>query len=435
MLNYLPSRTFRFPSETGPYDALPDGRWVAAGVSSLWVEDAAGSGTFSEAPAPFSEAASFLRVRPDGRRAAAGLYGRGVVVSFPLPYSPGDPIAEVAVSPYDAAWAGTLLLVSGQGEDGAAGTSAVAAADFDAGTAVEVVTGIEGASGGVAVDVDGNMYTGNGAAGGSATGEVRAFRPGQWRSALAGGRPADWAVGAPVVNLLSAAFLAFDGGGNLVVGGGYGVGPAGGFDGGYAGVAAAAAVRAALGGGPPVQPDPPPPAHVLQRLDPTPAADDEFWAAGVSRTRGEIVLRRYGDDDGRAFTEDLRRVHVPIGVQLGDTPEAWAGPFAGASVSAPLRMPAASEAAAGAATVRLLTRRMQTLGGAAHRVTLGGRPLGTLASGYADDTREVFDFPVDLAAAAAGGPTELRVEVDDTPGRGMADDFLLDAVEVIYAPA
>lgn len=72
--------------------------------------------------------------------------------------------------------------------------------------------------------------------------------------------------GREVVNLLSAAFLTFDSEDNLCVGGGWGTGPSGQPDRGYAAVVSSNALRRSLFDQPALQPNAS--SYMLQKLDP-----------------------------------------------------------------------------------------------------------------------------------------------------------------------
>ena len=154
-----------------------------------------------------------------------------------------------------------------------------------------VVNNIGGASGGLAFDSAGNLYTGNGYqfAGPSETGVVKAFSAASWTGALAGGPPLDFeAMGTLVVETLSASPLGFDHRGNIVIGGGD-------FssldDYGFVGVAGAAALASALTGGGPIDTGD---QGQFRRLDPDPGSAFNFYSFVLDDGSKSLYVRDAG---------------------------------------------------------------------------------------------------------------------------------------------
>lgn len=439
MLNYVeqPGQEFDLPAEATHFDTGADGRLYAVGVDQLWEESAPGARTFASVAVPSFGNPEFIRVSPSGRKAAVGNYGDHRVHVFDLPYSS---ISTISATSYDAEWFNErLLAVSNQGADGSDPPSEVTLLDTVAGTMRPVITDIPGYSGGVTFDLDGNLYTGLGlaSAGGPDTGMIKAFRFNEWNAVLNGGQPLDFTSrGRVAANLLSAAFLTFDLEQNLCVGGGGGIGPGGGADLGYGAVVSHSGLRAALYDRPPIEPDAP--LGLLQRLDPTPTVDNEYWLINTNPVRCEVYLRQYGNPQVIVFRQRLRRSILPTHFQMGDNPGSYPGTrFVGMRLAMPLTLPPVGDFA-GPICLRLATSFVQTLGVSEHTVSLNGYEVGTMTGGYYVDSRETFDFLIAEDDAAtiigAGNPAELAVEVDSAAGPGLADDFILRSVGVLSIP-
>src|SRR6185503_10762075 len=126
--------------------------------------------------------------------------------------------------------------------------STVQVLDTATSSVTTVINNIGGASGGVAFDAAGNMYTGNAfdfAAGGSDVGWIKAFSSAAWHNALNTNAPINFETsGTPVADLLTAFPIGFDTTGNMFVGGGDLFGTSGDF--GYAALVDASAVASAL---------------------------------------------------------------------------------------------------------------------------------------------------------------------------------------------
>ncbi|HZW09598.1 MAG TPA: hypothetical protein VFF69_06825 [Phycisphaerales bacterium] len=239
--------------------ALADGRLLMATGNSLFVESGPGTAEFAEV-ARLDAAATggsidpaFLTISPGGTRiAVGGGFGKPVAVfaldALGTPDAPTDLISgETAeyfkVGHYDGAWYDEVSLALTAGDFGTPAFVSLldTTSDPDAPARRTVVSGIRGASSGVAFDREGRLYTGNGFAdgGGSDTGWIRAFDAAEWIGGV------DFESGGVLIgDVLSAGSLEFDSFGNLAVGGG----DFGGQDAGYMGLIHAAAIADALAG-------------------------------------------------------------------------------------------------------------------------------------------------------------------------------------------
>ena len=206
---------------------------------------------------------------------------------------------------------------------------------------------------------------------------------------------------------------------------------------GYAAAVSHSGLRGALYDQPPIEPNAP--ACLLQRLDPSPSDDNEYWLINTNPIRGEVYLRQYADPQVIVFRQELRRSILPTHFQLGDNPGYYVGNrFVGMRLAMLLTLPDVGEFA-GPICIRLATSFVQTLGVSEHAVSLNGYELGKMTGGYYFDSRETFDFLIaeeDASAIiGAGNPAELVVEVDSAAGSGLADDFILRSVGVLWIPA
>lgn len=279
-------------------EALPDGRLLAVTGNSILMESGVGTGVFA-AVATFDPAQSggasdpaFVRLSPDGTRVAVGLgFGKPVaVVPLSALGTPGSPATLTAggasryynVPHYDGAWADNSHLGITSGNFGSPGIVSVLDVASPTTTPVNptVLSGIGGASAGIAFDSAGRLFTGNGfdlGPGGSSTGTIRAFERTAWDGAVAA-TPFETG-GVLVADVLSANSLLFDRDGNLVVGGG----DFDEFDVGYLAVLRAGALAGALAGLGPVDRNS---ADVL-RL--TPSGDPfAFYGSAFNGLTGEL---------------------------------------------------------------------------------------------------------------------------------------------------
>lgn len=294
-------------------DALADGRLLAATGLRLYVETTAGSGAWCEAGVlPFGAEPTFVAVSPSGTRIAVGMNPAIVVFDLSALGSCAGPIPALAdvgvvfsVSHYDGVWMDEgRLALSVPGEVLEASVST----DGSVSTRT-LVTNIGGASAGVGLDANGNLFTGNGfdlAAGGSETGWIKAFAPSSWAIG-----PADFEnAGVFVGDVLSAVGLRFDGDGNLCVGGGdFGSG-----DTGYVGVIRSGALHTALGGGGPVNTSDP---EQVRRLAPT-ADPFAFHGVVINRARGEVNATLVDFSTNAATWHRTQGFHVLPGDANGD---------------------------------------------------------------------------------------------------------------------
>lgn len=438
MLNYeeVSGAEFHLPEDAIHFDVGADGRLYAVGEDALWRESAPGSRSFLSVLAPNFGVPEFIRVSPSGRKAAVGNYAASKVYVFDL----GATTAiEISATSYDAEWFNErFIAVSNQGADGPSPPSEVALVDSVAGTVRTVISGIPGYSGGVTFDVDGNLYTGIGVAvpTGPDTGLIKAFRFDDWKALMSGpGTALDFSTkGRAAANVLSAAFLTFDADWNLCIAGGGGTDAVGSPDMGYAGVVSHSGLCAALYDQPPVNTDAP--GHTLQRIDPTPSDSNEYWLLNTNPVRRELYLKKYDSDTVTVFRQALSRSLVRTDFQLGDNPGFFAGKrFVGMMLSMPIQLPTAAEFG-GDLCVRVSTSSVESLGVSAHSVRLNAHEIGKIKGSQFNTIRETSDFQVPRATAlaliASRNPAELSISVDRAPGPGLADDFVLESVEVLF---
>ena len=258
-------------------DALPDGRLVSTTGDGVYLETGVGTGAFDlvstidTGPFGSDPDPAFLRISPDGSRIAlGGGFGKPLAVfdtaalgTAAVPTTIDAANADhFEINHFDAEWMDDNQLAITAGKFG--DPSFVTLLDVTSPTAAPVnpviINNINGASGGIAFDSSGRLFTGNGFGSGdpgSDTGELRIFEPSDWSIAS----PADFEVdGVYLGDILSASSLSMDSEGNLAVGGGN---FAGGMTG-FMGVISAQAIKDAMGGDP-VDPNDP---MDLRRLDP-----------------------------------------------------------------------------------------------------------------------------------------------------------------------
>lgn len=440
MLNYEhdADAKFQLPNEALHLDVSLDGRLLAAGIDAVWRESQPGNRDFLPMNVPDFGTPAMIRVSPSGLLLAVGSYEKSVVRIFDLPSAGKTTDISISVSPYDAEWFNDrYLAVTGQGANGSAPPSTVHMIDVQNANAKLIIKNIPGASGGVTFDVDGNVYTGIGAAtdSGSTTGLIKAFKRAAWEGALSAS-PLDFSSqGKQCVDLLSAAFLSFDGDNNLLVAGGYGVNSSGSPDMGYVAIVSHHGLRGALFDQPIVEPGTSP--QIIQELDPTPE-NENYWVSVCNPVRREVYLCQYASRNVYVFRPRLVRDIVETHFQLGDNPGYYHGTrFVGMKLQMPLRLPDPSYVDGGL-TLRFGTQFVETLGRSRHTVSLNGIQVGEMTGGYFVEERETFDFFVAQkefeSIVATQNPAELNVSVDNAPGRGMADDFVLRYVGLVYRP-
>lgn len=284
-------------------DALPDGRLIAVTGVEVFVEAAPGAGEFAPR-AVFDESVlgaatdpAFVVVSPSGSRIAVGAGdGKPLLVidsthladeSFTVLDASNTAVFDIVH--FAAAWLDDHRILLGGGAFGESAsitlldvTSAPVAPDL-----TTVIFNIDGASGGIAVDVDGAIYTGNGfdnspaAPGTSDTGWIKRFTQNEWAAG------ADFEKdGVLIGDVLSAASLRLNEHGDLFVGGGDFFGG----DAGYLGVIAADALAMAIDTGAPIDRDNPD--HV-KRLDPL-GNGFGFFNATHNAFTDELILADFG---------------------------------------------------------------------------------------------------------------------------------------------
>ena len=440
MLNYEHDAAgqFQLPDDATCVDVAPDGRLLAAGVDTLWRESQPGSRSFQAVSAPAFGSPALIRVSPSGDLIAVGSYGSGTVRIFDLATAGQTTDVSIDVSPYDAEWfSERYLAVTGQGADGSSPPSTVHVIDADNAKAAVVISDIPGHSGGVTFDVDGNLYTGIGLAsdGGSSTGLIKAFKRDAWQAAMAGNSLDFNSNGKKCVDLLSAAFLSFDGDNNLCVAGGAGIDSNGDPDMGYVAVVSHHGLRGSLYDQPVVEPDAD--SQILQKLDPT-ANNETYWLSNSNPVQREIYLFEFASRDVYVFRPRLTRELIETHFQLGDNPGYYKGTrFVGMKLQMPLLLPDPAEVDGGV-TIRLGTQYVETLNTSRHVVSLNGTKIGEMTGGYFVEERETFDFFVERTAFEtiynSANPATLGVDVDDTPGQGLADDFVLRYAGAVFRP-
>lgn len=305
--SYQQLGSFNVPVGASVFDALDDGRIIAAASGTIWVETGAASGSFTSLgtlpAADFpSFGAAFVRVSPDGTKIAIGnnggaSFGNYQIGVFSVPSLSGT---WFTANHYDAEWVDNryLAVTAGDFVNPSIVTVLDTQSPVPAGPVnVTVIQNIGGASGGVAFDAAGNLYTGNGftGAGPSGTGTIKAFSSASWNAAFLGGPPLNFeAGGILVVDVLSAWPLVTDGEDNLFVGGGD-FGESGQSN--YAALVRGTVIAAALLGGPPADSSD---TGEVRQFDPDTSSAFNFYAVQVNR-----ALRRAYVHDGSSTT-----VHV-----------------------------------------------------------------------------------------------------------------------------
>lgn len=224
--------TYAAPS--GAMDVLPDGRLISVAGNTVLVQDSINSPGYSPIGSvqpgfirefSFGVSASFLSVNPSGTTLAIGDndFGSGnpqdvllIDLASLSTLAPTTP-ATIGAANTSGAWADdTTLYTSGSlGADGL-----LTRIDTLTSGSTVVVDGLNGASGGVAIN-DGVVYTGNGFGFGSglgfeATGAIAGFDLASLSDAAS---PVAFSSGTLAATALSAGSLDFDADGNLIVGG------------------------------------------------------------------------------------------------------------------------------------------------------------------------------------------------------------------------
>jgi hypothetical protein len=307
----LISRNAR-PTGAGPMDALADGRMVTVIGNDLHIETSAGSrafafhGTLSGADFP-SFGPAFVHVSPNGIHVAIGNNGGASFADYRVGVFEITTLTGnwFAAEHFDGAWVDDVRLALTAGEFG--DPAYVSLLDTSSSNPNNpdnpvVIENIGGASGGVTLDGQGNLFTGNGfsLSGPSGTGTVRAFLNADWENAVTMSTPLDFENdGVLVVDLLSASPLGFDVEGNLIIGGGDFNEP-GQFD--YVGLVRESAVAAALAGQGPVDVNNP---ALVRRLDPNPTNEFNFFTFAYNPVLKEILISDFGDDTVHVYRDTV----------------------------------------------------------------------------------------------------------------------------------
>jgi len=292
---------FNLPAGASVFDVLNDGRLIVLVGADVYVETAADShsfaqtGTLPAADLP-SFGAAFIRVSPTGTKIAIGNNGGASFSNYQVGTFEVDTLAGVwfVAGHFDGEWIDNTHIALTAGDFGSPSVVTV----LDTGSPnplspvnTTIIDNIGGASGGIAFDSAGNLYTGNGfqTSGPSGTGAVKAFLHAAWTAALKGGPPLDFETGGVlVVDVLSASPLAFDRQGNLLVGGGD-FSSSTDFD--FVALVRPSAVAAALSGHGPADPNDP---EQVGQLDPDKANGFNFFSANFDPALGRLYVRDYG---------------------------------------------------------------------------------------------------------------------------------------------
>lgn len=291
--------SYQLPVGATTFDVMPDGRLVALRGGEILTQDGVNSGSFSALgsvdPAIFDGlfgnfGASFVSLSPDGSTLAIGdnnALNRVHLLDFAA--LGGDPLVLThttivgGVANDQAHWVnGSTLMVTGGLFGSPASVTRITAPTLTSITVAQVISNIDGASGGVTSDGT-YLYTSNGFASATATsttGEVRVFLLTDLLGSAA--TPIDFeASGIPVAHALSASSLGFDALGNMLIGGGDFLGEQG-----FVSVVDQSAIAVALIGGP-IAPD-------SAELRLTPAGATDFYNVRFNDFTQEILITAFG---------------------------------------------------------------------------------------------------------------------------------------------
>jgi hypothetical protein len=308
--DYHPSGTFTLPTDPSGnsvlFNSLSTGQLVTLNESQISVENSVGSGTFTPTgslPASFSPSfgPTFITAAPGGTQVAAG-DGNGDIAVF----NPSTPSAATVYPlsantfDFDAKWFNSNLLAITD-------SNGVDVLNATTGHVTNIITDIGGASGGIAFDSAGNLYTGDGfyfGGGPSQTGLIKEFSASSWQTALSSATPLDFeATGTDVAQLLSAASLGFDNSGNFFVGGADFFSGTGNF--GYNALVSAAAIQSAIASPPTIGLiTGSSPSNVLREFD-SPAADISNTDSGYwdyNSTTGDLYLSYFDQSQVQIFS-------------------------------------------------------------------------------------------------------------------------------------
>jgi hypothetical protein len=289
---YQPIAPTVLPDGTHAIDALPDGRIVALAGVTIYEETGPGSGIFlasGDLPDPdIGEfGAAFLRVDPTGQHIAVGNNGGVDFNQFELGIFDRITLQGqwFSAAHAEALWLDERFLIVSAGEFFVSSQVVLFDTHADPPQPVVLVDNILGGSAGVAIDSTGNLYTGNGfdfSKGGSDTGWIKVFDHAEWSAAWDSGQPLNFELdGQLVADVLSAATLAFDTAGNLIVGGG----DFGSNDHGHAALVRGSALKSARETGIPVTEED------YRLIDPEPANPWNFFDVRFNPILSEMWLR------------------------------------------------------------------------------------------------------------------------------------------------
>jgi hypothetical protein len=316
--SYQAAGSFTLPGSTVALDSLPDGRILTVVGSSVFRETASGSRVFTNLGAlPNADipsfGAAFVRASPDGTKIAVGNNGGASFANYKVGVFTIAGLAGTwfSANHLDAAWIDNRFLAVTAGNFGS--PAFVTALDTTSPNPaspsnVTIVTNIGGASGGIAFDAGGNLYSANGftSSGPSQTGAVYAILSASWHAALSGGTPPNFeSQGIPIVDLLSGDPLGFDAAGDLVVGGGNSFSPP--IDDNYFAIVRASAVQQALAGGGLISTSD---TTKVMKLDPDPGADS-VYAVDVNRARTDIYAVSSGSATAYVYHGTATAPEVP----------------------------------------------------------------------------------------------------------------------------
>lgn len=292
--SYGPQGSFLIPGNT--FDALPDGRLIVSSGNSVFLESAARSrsfsllGTLNTAGGSVSGfGASFISVSPDGSKVAVGDNNFGAAAKVAV-FDVANPGATqwFSVPNFSAAWRNSSeLFVSG-------GADSIYRLDLGSSSIQTVLGNIGGASGGIAFDAQGNLYTANGfdfdaTPGTPETGWIKAYSAAQVDAALTTLTPLDFtSQGILVADLLSGSPLEFDNAGNLLVGGGDFFGGVNDQD--FVALVQASLVQQTLLGGPIITS-----ADLVHvhRLDPDTTSSFNFYSVVYNAATNEVLVKDF----------------------------------------------------------------------------------------------------------------------------------------------
>jgi len=293
--------SFALPPGAAAFDDLEEGRLIAIVADGIYRETGVGSrqftavGTLPGADIP-SYGAAFIRVSPDGLLLAIGNNGGAFGSNYQVGVFDLDTLSGTWFSAghFDGAWVDNNRVAVTYGDfvnPSIVSILDVTSPDPENPVNTTVIDSIGGASGGIAFDADGNLFTGNGFqfAGPSGTGTIKAFSLSDWTGALTGTALNFETEGTLVIDILSASPIDFDSDGNLFVGGG----DFSSADHDFVGLVRGAAIAGALAGGGPVNPADP---LSVRRLDPDATDDSNFYSAVFNGTTKELYVRSAGSD-------------------------------------------------------------------------------------------------------------------------------------------